>query len=132
MAGLSLMTRAWWWTPSTAAPGSVPPGTHRRTRNGIENYSTNSKTCVTPNAQRVLSVRSHWHGRDERSGPLKSGCKDGSLGLGREENGFGYDPIFWIPEFQKTMGQLKPEVKNRISHRGLALARLREHLETYE
>ena len=48
------------------------------------------------------------------------------------EHGFGYDPIFWIPESEKTMGQLKPEVKNRISHRGLALARLREHLETYE
>ena len=48
------------------------------------------------------------------------------------EHGFGYDPVFWIPEFEQTMGQLKPEVKNRISHRGLALARLREHLETYE
>ena len=48
------------------------------------------------------------------------------------EHGFGYDPVFWIPEFGQTMGQLKPEVKNRISHRGLALARLREHLETYK
>ena len=48
------------------------------------------------------------------------------------EHGFGYDPIFWIPESEKTMGQLKPEVKNRISHRGLALARLREHLEIYK
>ncbi len=43
-------------------------------------------------------------------------------------NGFGYDPIFWTPEFGKTMGELEPEVKNRISHRGRALARLKEYL----
>ena len=43
-------------------------------------------------------------------------------------NGFGYDSIFWTPEFGKTMGELEPEVKNRISHRGRALARLKEYL----
>ena len=43
-------------------------------------------------------------------------------------NGFGYDPIFWTFEFGKTMGELEPEVKNRISHRGRALARLKEYL----
>jgi XTP/dITP diphosphohydrolase len=44
--------------------------------------------------------------------------------------GFGYDPIFFAPEFGRTMGELEPEVKNRISHRGRALARLKEYLET--
>lgn len=43
-------------------------------------------------------------------------------------NGFGFDPIFWVPEFGKTMGELKSEVKNQISHRGRALARLKEYL----
>ena len=37
------------------------------------------------------------------------------------ENGFGYDPLFWVPEFGRTTGQLKPEIKNQISHRGVAL-----------
>ena len=46
------------------------------------------------------------------------------------ENGFGYDPLFWVPEFGQTMGQLPPETKNRISHRGQALAMLRTCLET--
>ena len=45
-------------------------------------------------------------------------------------NGFGYDPIFWTPEFRKTMGELEPDVKNRFSHRGRALARLKEFLST--
>ncbi len=36
------------------------------------------------------------------------------------DNGFGYDPIFYLPEHGLTMAQLPPEVKNRISHRGRA------------
>ncbi len=35
-------------------------------------------------------------------------------------NGFGYDPIFYIPELGKTMAELTPEIKNRISHRARA------------
>jgi XTP/dITP diphosphohydrolase len=44
------------------------------------------------------------------------------------ENGFGYDPHFWIPELQKTAAQMHPEEKNRLSHRGKALRALVEKL----
>ncbi len=37
------------------------------------------------------------------------------------EHGFGYDPIFYLPEFGCTMAQLEPAVKNRVSHRARAL-----------
>jgi XTP/dITP diphosphohydrolase len=37
------------------------------------------------------------------------------------ENGFGYDPIFYLPEFGKTMAQLSQDEKNSISHRGKAI-----------
>lgn len=37
------------------------------------------------------------------------------------ENGFGYDPIFWLPEYGMTSAQISREEKNRISHRGKAL-----------
>jgi len=40
------------------------------------------------------------------------------------ENGFGYDPLFYIPEYEKTMAEIAPEVKNQISHRGKAMKRL--------
>jgi len=40
------------------------------------------------------------------------------------ENGFGYDPIFWVPTHQKASAQLSPEIKNLISHRAQALSQL--------
>ena len=44
--------------------------------------------------------------------------------------GFGYDPIFFVPEFGKTLAELTAEQKNRISARGLALLKLRQFLAT--
>ncbi|MBI3944605.1 MAG: XTP/dITP diphosphatase [Armatimonadetes bacterium] len=46
----------------------------------------------------------------------------------RGEHGFGYDPIFLIPDRGLTMAELPPEEKNRISHRAQAIARAREAL----
>ncbi|WDE06619.1 XTP/dITP diphosphatase [Thalassomonas viridans] len=43
------------------------------------------------------------------------------------EQGFGYDPVFWVEEQQCTSAQLPREVKNRLSHRGQALAQLVKH-----
>ena len=45
------------------------------------------------------------------------------------ENGFGYDPIFYLPEFGCTSAQLTPEKKNELSHRGEGLRKMREILE---
>lgn len=47
----------------------------------------------------------------------------------RGHNGFGYDPHFLVPARRKTAAELPPEEKNRISHRGRALAALRPKLE---
>ena len=45
------------------------------------------------------------------------------------ENGFGYDPIFYLPECGCTSAELAPEEKNRRSHRGEGLRKMREILE---
>lgn len=46
------------------------------------------------------------------------------------ENGFGYDPVFYVPEEACSAAQLPSEVKNRLSHRGQALRRLLSALQT--
>ena len=45
------------------------------------------------------------------------------------DNGFGYDPIVYLPEYGRTSGELAPEEKNKISHRGKALALIKEELD---
>lgn len=47
------------------------------------------------------------------------------------EGGFGYDPVFFVPERKKTFGQLTAEEKSEISHRGRALADFAKKLATY-
>jgi XTP/dITP diphosphohydrolase len=47
------------------------------------------------------------------------------------EDGFGYDPIFFVPKLKKTFAQLSPEEKNAISHRGNALRSFAEQLKAY-
>lgn len=46
----------------------------------------------------------------------------------RGAGGFGYDPLFYVDAYDKTFGELEPEIKNKISHRARALARLKEAL----
>ena len=47
------------------------------------------------------------------------------------ENGFGYDPVFFVPSARKTFAQLSEEEKNALSHRGNALKVFKEKLEDY-
>ena len=46
--------------------------------------------------------------------------------------GFGYDPIFYVPELQKTTAELTEAEKNEVSHRGKALRLMKEELKKYE
>jgi len=48
----------------------------------------------------------------------------------RGTGGFGYDPVFLLPELNRTMGELSAEDKNRLSARGKATAELRKFLHT--
>ncbi|WP_415886679.1 XTP/dITP diphosphatase [Neptuniibacter sp. QD37_6] len=46
-------------------------------------------------------------------------------------NGFGYDPLFWIPELEKASAELAPEQKNQLSHRGQAVQLLKQSIKPY-
>ncbi|EOL44460.1 ribonuclease PH [Enterococcus caccae] len=56
----------------------------------------------------------------------------GEIGtIPRGDHGFGYDPLFFVPEEQKTAAELSDERKNEISHRGKAVAKLRNQWENW-
>lgn len=57
------------------------------------------------------------------------GTMEGEIGYEeRGENGFGYDPIFYLPEYGCSSGELPLEIKNQLSHRGKALRLMKEEL----
>lgn len=49
----------------------------------------------------------------------------------RGENGFGYDPLFYVPEKDKTMAELSSSEKNKMSHRAKAIQELEKHLDEW-
>lgn len=49
----------------------------------------------------------------------------------RGENGFGYDPLFYVPEKDKSMAELTSDEKNKISHRAKAIQELKKHLNEW-
>lgn len=60
------------------------------------------------------------------------GTMEGIIGYEvKGENGFGYDPIFYLPECGCTSAEISPEKKNELSHRGKALRAMKEKLEKY-
>lgn len=69
--------------------------------------------CTLPDGQTLteLATVEGWIGYEEKG-----------------ENGFGYDPIFMVPEFQRSTAELTEEEKNKISHRGKALRAMKRQL----
>jgi XTP/dITP diphosphohydrolase len=61
-----------------------------------------------------LIAEGEWHGR--------------MLEAPRGDDGFGYNPIFFVPEYGSSAAELDPAIKNRVNHRALALLKLRERL----
>jgi XTP/dITP diphosphohydrolase len=69
---------------------------------------------------------------DGREAVAEGSCR-GRIGfreVGKE--GFGYDPLFLLPQYGKTMAQLTLEEKNRVSHRGKALKKLKKIIGTFK
>ena len=58
-------------------------------------------------------------------------CRGSIIQEARGGYGFGYDPLFLVPEYNKTFSEITPEEKNKISHRARALQKLLELLPRY-
>lgn len=55
-------------------------------------------------------------------------CRGRILKKPRGHSGFGYDPLFYLPEYKKTFAEISPSIKNTISHRAKAFANVKERL----
>jgi XTP/dITP diphosphohydrolase len=59
---------------------------------------------------------------------VRGECEGEILFEPRGSGGFGYDPLFYIPLYQKTFAEIEPEIKNSISHRAKALSKVKQLL----
>lgn len=63
---------------------------------------------------------------------IKKGVMKGQIAYEIQgENGFGYDPIFYLPQYGKTSAEISSEEKNKISHRGKALRAMKEVIKDF-
>lgn len=67
--------------------------------------------------------------KSERKLVVEGTCEGYITAEPRGEYGFGYDPLFVVPQYNKTMAELSPEQKNVVSHRGAAIRALLQKLE---
>ena len=70
--------------------------------------------CVFPNGEKII---------------VRGTCEGEILHAPCGENGFGYDPVFFVPEHKQTFAQLPSEIKNKISHRAASLDKLAAELK---
>ncbi|TMU85740.1 XTP/dITP diphosphatase [Bacillus sp. BHET2] len=70
-------------------------------------------------------------GPDMETKTVTGTCEGMILKEKRGSNGFGYDPIFFVPTLQKSMAELTPDEKSQISHRGHALKKLRNIISDF-
>jgi XTP/dITP diphosphohydrolase len=88
----------------------------------MKNVPTKKRTC---RFKCFLCLASPGKVLAETEGTLEGFIAETQAGI----NGFGYDPIFFVPELGKTVAQLKQEQKNLISHRSKALAKMKSELD---
>ncbi|QHS22937.1 XTP/dITP diphosphatase [Virgibacillus sp. MSP4-1] len=71
--------------------------------------------------------------RPEKETIVKRGTCEGYIGLEEKgKNGFGYDPIFYPENMDRTLAELSPDEKNRISHRRHAIEKMLDYIKTNE
>lgn len=116
------------------------PGIHsarfsgRHGDDGANNALLLERLAGVPSAQRTARYRAVLvfmrHAQDPSPRICEGTWEGRLLEAPRGEGGFGYDPYFLIPALGKTAAELAPEEKNRLSHRGQALAALLAQINT--
>ncbi len=112
------------------------PGIHSARYSGAGDAANNAKLLAAlaglPPGQRSARFQCALvymrHARDPMPLVCQASWEGRILDAPRGDNGFGYDPLFYVPEYRCSSAELPPELKNRISHRARASALLVEAL----
>ena len=111
-----------------AGPQSNPSADTSNNQKLLEELRDVTEAQRTARFQCVLVYMRHWQ---DPTPVICQGSWEGFiLSAPRGENGFGYDPLFYLPEYQCSSAELDPEEKNRISHRARASIKLLEALRS--
>ena len=110
------------------------PGIHSARYSGAGDAANNARLLQelenVPQSQRSARFQCVLvymrHALDPTPAVCQASWEGRILPAPRGENGFGYDPLFFVPEYQCSSAELTPEVKNRVSHRAKASAALFE------
>ena len=111
---------------------------------GVYSARYGGESCKTDDERTALLLK-NMEGREQRNAKFVSaivcvfpdgksitvrGEVEGEITLAPTGNGgFGYDPVFYLPQFGRTMAEISQEEKNSVSHRGRALKKLKIELE---
>ena len=83
-----------------------------------------------PNGKRMAKFRTVMAFIDDKMELIVEGCVEGMItDVTKGVDGFGYDPVFYVPEMNKTYAEMSMKEKNQISHRGKALMKMQPLLQ---
>ena len=107
-----------------SGPGASDADNNAKMLQALEGVADADRTA---RYQAILVYMSH---ADDPTPLISQGSWEGRiLEHAQGENGFGYDPIFYVPEYDCSSAELSPELKNQLSHRGKALRQLLQQLQ---
>jgi len=107
-----------------AGPGKSDRQNNRKLLDELESFSPEKRS-----AKFICAIAIADKGRVVNV--IEEECKGRIAFSPKGKHGFGYDPLFLIPKYNKTFGELGPKVKDRISHRAKALKKARKFLGEY-
>lgn len=109
------------------AVGEEKPSSETLIKRVLHNMQNTPENKRTARFTAVMALKI-----DENTEIIAEGHCYGEIALSPYgDGGFGYDPIFYLKEYNKTMAEISPEEKNKISHRGKALENLISQLKLY-
>lgn len=103
-------------------------GSQKSDEDNMDKVLDELKEVVEPNRTARFVCALAFARPDKKTFVVRGTCEGEILTERRGEHGFGYDPIFFLPQLNSSMAELSKEEKNKISHRAAALRKLKDFI----